>query len=149
MGFPYTSITNIIGTSTAAFASNRVMGGGLQSINSAPQGGFLQSVSINLASTANNSTQIDFCMFYSSMPNSTFTDHSSIDIAAADFASIGPVINVSNWNYMGLNAASGFASGLAYAFQENKSVLYYALVARGAITVSSTAGIAVTLTFVS
>ena len=149
MGFPYTSVTQTIQTSTAAFAANRVMGTGIQSINSAPQGGFLQSVSVSLNSTGNNSNQIDFCMFYSSMPNSTFTDHSSIDIAAADFASIGPVINISNWNYMGLNAASGFAGGLAYAFQENKTTLYYALVARGAMTISSTAGIAVTLTFVS
>lgn len=149
MSFPYASQTKTVITTTAAFSANQVIGSGIQTMSAAPQGGFLQTVQINLNST--NASQIDFCMFTSSMGNTTFTDHSSIAISSADFASQGPIINVTTWNYMGLNASNGVASGLGYAYPQINSAgtMYFALVARGAVTVNSTNGVSVTVTYVS
>lgn len=148
MGFPYTALTRTVITTTAAFSSNQVMGTGIQSMSPIPQGGFIQSVEIDLNST--NASQIDFCMFTSSMPNTTFTDHSSIAVSSADFASQGPIVNVTNWSYMGTNASNGFATALGCAYpNQNSGILYWALIARGAVTVNSTNGISVAVTFVS
>lgn len=148
MSFPYATLTRTVITTTAAFSANQVMGTGIQSFSPAPNnGGFLQTVLVGLNST--NASQIDLLTFTSSMPNTTFTDHSSIAISSADFASQGPVVNVTSWNYGGLNASNGQASGLAYAFFAPAGNIYWALVARGAVTVNSTNGISVTLTTVS
>lgn len=148
MGFPYhTQSLTVVGT-TAAYSANQVIGTGVQNFPITPQGGFVQTVQVNLNST--NANQIDFCMFTSSMPNTTFTDHSSIAISSQDFASQGPVVNITTWNYMGTAASNGLASGLAYAYPQNVSgVMYWALVARGAVTFNSTNGIAVSVTMVS
>lgn len=146
MGLPYQTVRQAVTGTSAAYSANQSIGG-LQVFPITPFGGFLQSVNINLNST--NANQVDFCMFYSSMPNTTFTDHSSIAISSADFAQLGPVINVTTWNYMGTNATAGFAGGLAYCFTSNMSPMYWALVARGALTLNSAAGCSVTLTFVS
>ncbi len=151
MGFPYESLTSTVITSTAAFSANQVMGTGVQSFATTPFGGFVQGININLNST--NANQVDFCVFTSSMPNTTFTDHSSIAISSADFASMGPVVNVTNWAYMGTNAVAGYAGGLAYPFYKSHSAtearMFWALVARGAVTVNSTNGISVTITYIS
>jgi hypothetical protein len=147
MGFPYQSVTKTVVGTTAAYATGNVMGNGVQVFNSTPMGGFLQSININLNSS--NANQIDFCMFYSSMPNTTFTDHSAVAVSSADFAAIGPIVNVTAWNAMGSNASAGFAGGLAYAFNSNTPPMFWALVARGAITIGSSTGISVTLTYVS
>lgn len=147
MGFPYLTQSKVVITTTAAFSANQVIGTGVQSVT-CPPGGFIQTVQINLNST--NASQIDICTFTSSMPNTTFTDHSSIAVSSADFAAQGPVINVATWNYMGVNASNGIASGLAYAYpQLSAGTLYFVPVARGAVTANSTNGISVTVTFVS
>jgi hypothetical protein len=84
------------------------------------------------------------------MPNTTFTNGSSIAVSSADFASQGPVVNVTNWNYMGTNASNGLAAGLGYQYPNQlASVMYCCLVARGAVTVNSSQGVSVTATFVS
>ena len=147
MGFPYNTRTAVVPVTTAAYATNQLMGA-LQSFNIVDTDGFLQSVQINLNST--NATQVDFCMFTSSMPNSTFSNGSSIAISSADFAAQGPVVNVTTWNYMGTTASNGLASGLAYAYPPcSLGIMYWALVARGALTVNSTIGVSVTVTMVS
>ena len=147
MAFPYITLTNTVITTTAAFSANQVIGTGVQSFTPVPNGGFIQGVSINTNSS--NANQIDFLSFASSMPNTTFTDHSSIAISSADFASQGPVVNVTTWNYSGTAASNGTANGLGYAFYSGNQIMYWALVARGAITVNSTNGISVTLTIAS
>lgn len=142
-----TQTATVVGT-TAAYSANQLIGTGLMSFPLSPYGGFVQTVQINLNST--NASQIDFCMFNSSMPNTTFTDHSSIAVSSADFTAQGPVVNVTNWNYMGVNASNGIASGLGYAFPcDNTVTQYWALVARGAVTLNSTNGCVVSVTFVS
>lgn len=147
MAFPYiTQTVTVVGT-TAAYSANQVIGTGVQSFPVAPNGGLIQTVQINLNST--NANQIDFCVFQSSMPNTTFTDHSSIAISSADAANQGPVVNVTTWNYMGTTAANGLASGLAYGFYNSNQIMYWALVARGAVTLNSTNGITVSVTMVS
>src|SRR5512143_186919 len=109
MGFPYiTQTATVVGT-TAAYSANQVIGTGVQSFPVVPNGGLIQSVQINLNST--NATQIDFCVFQSSMPNTTFTDHSSVAISSLDAPSQGPVVNVTTWNYMGTAASNGVAGG--------------------------------------
>ncbi len=146
MAFPYiTQTVTVVGT-TAAYAANNVIGS-LQSFPVAPNGGLIQTVQINLNST--NANQIDFCVFQSSMPNTTFTDHSSIAVSSLDAANQGPVVNVTTWNYMGTAASNGLASGLAYGFYNSNQIMYWALVARGAVTLSSTNGVTVSVTMVS
>lgn len=147
MGLPYQTLTKTVITTTAALAANQVIGTGVQVFAPVAPGGFIQNVNVNLNST--NANQIDFCMFYSSMPNTTFTDHSSIAVSSADFGSLGPVVNVTNWAYMGTNAAAGCAGGLAFGFQNNAQTMFWALVARGAVTVNSTNGVLVSITYVS
>ena len=148
MGFPYNTRTaSVTVTTSAAYSANDVIGG-LQSFKIVDNNGFLQTVQINLNST--NANQIDFCMFTSSMPNTTFTDNSSIAISSQDFASQGPVVNVTAWNYMGTGASNGVASGLAYVYPSiNSGTMYWALVARGAVTMGSSNGCSVTVTMVS
>jgi hypothetical protein len=147
VGFPYQTQTQTVITTTAAFSANQVIGTGINNFPVVPNSGFIQSVQINLNST--NANQIDFCAFTSSMPNTTFTDHSSIAISSLDFASQGPVVNITNWNYMGTAASNGLASGLANTFYSGNQIMYWALVARGAVTVNSTNGVSVSVTYVS
>lgn len=148
MSFPYTTLSKTVATTTAAFSANQLIGTGIQNFNPVPNnGGFIQTVLINVNST--NASQIDFCTFTSSMPNTTFTDHSSIAVSSADFASQGPVVNVTTWNYSGTAASNGNASGLAYGFFAPLGTMYWALVARGAVTVNSTNGVSVSITYVS
>lgn len=148
MAFPYITQTKTVITTTAAFAANQIMGiGGIQNFTPVPNGGFIQSVIVNLNST--NANQVDFVTFTSSMPNTTFTDHSSIAISSADFASQGPVASVTTWNYGGVNATNGMANGLAFAYYSGNQTMFWALVARGAVTVNSTNGISVSVTIVS
>ena len=149
MGYPYSTQTVVVtGITTTAYAANQVMGTGVQVMPSTPYGGFIQTVQINLNST--NANQIDVCYFTSSMPNTTFTNGSSIAVSSADFAAQGPVVSVTTWNYMGTTASNGLASGLAYAMPTvNTTPMYFALVARGAVTVNSSLGVSVATTFVS
>lgn len=147
MGYPYhTASATVVGT-TAAYSANQVIGTGIQSFVSVPPGGFIQAVQINLNST--NANQIDFCMFQSSMPNTMFTDHSSIAVSSADAANQGPVVSVTTWNYMGTTASNGVANGLGYGFYNSGQTMYWALVARGAVTLNSTNGITVAVTIAS
>jgi len=148
MGFPYASYTAAVtGVTTAAYAANQIIGA-LNSFSNVPQGGFLQGVQINLNST--NASQIDLCTFTSSMPNTTFTNASSIAVSSADFANQGPVVSVTAWNYMGTNASNGLAAGLGVQYPNQlNSTLFWCLVARGAVTVNSSQGVSVTATFAS
>jgi hypothetical protein len=149
LSYPYSTVTKTVtGVTTAAFAANQVMGSGVQALTPVPYGGFIQAVQVNLNST--NANQVDVCFFNSSMPNTTFTNGSSIAISSADFASQGPVVNVTTWNYMGTAASNGNANGLGYAFPcDNTSTMYFAVVARGAVTLNSSLGLSVSVTFVS
>lgn len=148
MSFPYTNVgTASIVATTAAYAANQVIGGGINSLLVPNNGGFIQTVRINTNST--NGSQIDFMPFTSSMPNTVFTDHSSIAVSSVDFPHQGPTVNVTAWNYSGLNASNGVASGLAYAYFAPAGIMYFALVARGAVTLNSTNGISVSVTLVS
>ena len=148
MGYPYTTLLSQITCSTAAFSANQVIGTGINFVTNAPKAGFIQGITITCKSTVN--AQIDFMVCNSSMPNTTFTDHSSIAISSNDAFSLGPVISVTNWAYGGTAASVGTANGLAYQYQTNLiQHVYFALVARAALTVNSTSDIQVAVTIVS
>lgn len=152
MGFPYLTCISSINCSTAAFSANQVIGTGVNAITPRPPpGGFIQGVVITAKSTV--SAQIDVIILPSSMPNTTFTDHSSIAISTADVVATGPIIHVTDWSYGGTTASIGQAMGLAYTYCAGShgapTDVYFALVARAALTVNSTNDIAVTFNIVS
>jgi hypothetical protein len=150
VGFPYINIntSSPIQTSTAVFAANQVIGSGINVLSGAPPQGFIQAINITCKSTVN--AQVDVMFFTSSMPNTTFTDHSSIAISSLDAFSLGPVVNVTNWAYCGTAASVGNANGLAYEYWSGQTQqLYFALVARAALIVNSTADFQVAVTIVS
>lgn len=150
MGFPYITLPVTIGGSSAAYSANQVIGTGIQTLTPVPGNGFVQSVNITAKSTV--SAQIDMMLFKSSMANTTFTDHSSIAISSNDCADCGPVINVTNWAYGGTACTVGSANGLAYAYAAGgggRQHLFFALVARAALTVNSTSDFTVSVTIVS
>lgn len=162
MGYPYISLTqNITTASTSSpYAANQIIGTGINALYPVPANGFLQSVVISAKSTV--SAQIDFMMFNSSMPNSTFTNFSSIAISSIDAPSAGSVVNVTNWAYGGTACSVGTANALAYGYYAapisfssagvntvQGRALYYALVARAALQVNSASDFTVTVTIVS
>jgi hypothetical protein len=147
MAFPYVTLTKSITCSTTAFAANQVMGDGVQSVYPVPNNGFIQGITIDLKST--NANQVDLVIFASSMPNTTFTDHSSIAISSADAWMMESYIPVTNWAYMGTSATLGSATSLSVPFYSSDQHLYYALVARGAITLNTTNDIMVGIAIAS
>jgi hypothetical protein len=133
-GFPYQTITqSITGSSTSAYAANQVIGG-LQTLTPVAKNGLLQGITLTAGSTV--SAQVDFVLFTSSMPNTTFTNLSSIAISSQDYTNVGTVVNITNWAYAGTGCSVGVANGLAYAFNCPSQNLYYALIARAALTLS-------------
>ena len=151
MGFPYSIFVNSVGTSTtAAYATGGVIGTGVNEIYPVPEGGFIQGVTINAKSTV--SAQIDVMFFRSSMPNTTFTNASTVAISSIDTFNCGPVVHVTDWTFGSTAASVGTANGLAYSYSAGtggRNHVWYALVARGALTVNSTTDISVAVTIVS
>ena len=149
MGFPYTTYISSIQGSTIAYATGGVIGG-LNELYPVPNSGFIQGVVITAKSTV--ATQIVAIFFGTSMPNTTFTDHSSINISSADTPNCQSVVHVTDWSYGSTACSIGTANGLAYRYTAGtgeRQHLWYALVARGALIVNSTADFTVSVTIVS
>jgi len=149
MSFPYLQRSIAVGTSsTNAYAANQTIGG-LNQIQNVPSGMFIQAVTITTKSC--NTGQMDFLPFNSSMPNTTFSDHSSIAISSQDVGSVMSPIHITDWTALGTPYV-GTANGLAYVYQVPSNAppsLYFALVTRGTPTLASSADVQVTVTFVS
>lgn len=139
MTYPYLSYqSNITTASTVTYASSDVIGG-LQRIPNISRDGFIQGVTI-LTRGATTTGQIDVLIFNSSMPNSTFTDNSAISISSADYQDVVTAIHVTDWTPMG-TPSIGVSNGLAYEYSVSGSTAYYCLVARAAISLTSSNGI--------
>lgn len=152
MSFPYITRSAIVGTSsTNAYATGNVIGTGLNVLQNLPRDMFIQGVTI-VSKSSQQSAQIDFIPFRSSMPNTTFTNLSAIAISTLDSSSTMSPIHISDWTSLGTPNV-GTANGLAYAYRGSNSdvpnSLYFALVTRGTPTFNSSSDLMVSVTFVS
>lgn len=147
MSYPYVRRTYSLVTSSSGYVTGDVIGGLTQVQNISPMG-FIQGV--NITSKSSLTSQVDFCTYRSSMPNSTITDNTAISVSTLDSTSMGPVIHVADWTSQG-TPYLGTANGLAYEYgvSDGSSGFYFALVVRGTTTLASTNDIQVTITLVS
>lgn len=152
MSYPYITRSAYIGTSsTNAYTSGNVIGFGINELKNVTRDMFIQTVTINCKSSQ-QTAQIDFLPFRSSMPNSSFGNLTAVNVSTLDSTSSMSPIHVSDWTSLGTPTV-GTANGLAYAIRGSNSdvpnSLYFALVARGTPTFTSSSDVLVTVTFVS
>lgn len=152
MTYPYLTRSALIGTSsTSAYSTGNVIGTGINTIADMPRGVFLQAVTI-VSKSSQQSAQIDFIPFRSSMPNTTFTNLSALAVSTLDSTSVMSPVHITDWTSLGTPWV-GTANGLAYEYRGSNSdipaAFYFALVTRGTPTFNSTSDIMVSLTFLS
>ncbi len=127
-------------TSASAYVAGNVLGAKFTLPNAARLAGgagLIQSASILCKSA--NTAAVDLILFSADPTNSTFTDKTALAINAADYAKIVGVIHLTDWTSLGTAAlGQNLAVGLPFRVPAG-SDLFAVMVARGAVTLGSTA----------
>lgn len=133
--------TAIPAVTAVAYAAGAVIGTKMEFQNMARDAGgtgLLQTVEVFCRSI--QTAAVDLVLFHTDPATSTITNNTALSVSAADFDKLIGVIHITDWTNLGV-ASLAQADNIAKAYRLPGTSIYAALVARGALTLTSPADI--------